>query len=90
VLARARPRLKDLRDFDGALAGWKADSYFLRSQDRGVTWSKPIAVSVRPFDWAYPFGTIHQLKDGTLLLSGYGGYLPRTPEDSAQGLQQLV
>ena len=59
--------------------GWKADIYTLRSHDRGRTWSAPLKVEVAPFTWAYPFGSIVQLRDGTVLLAGYGGYLPKEP-----------
>ena len=58
--------------------GWKASAWFLRSRDAGRNWSEPVAVNITPLDWAYPFGHILEEDDGTLLLSGYGGPLPKT------------
>ncbi len=69
--------------------GWKANPYILRSKDSGETWEAPIAVNVQPLTWGYPFGRILEFGDGSLLLSGYGGYLPRTPEDEPVGLEKL-
>jgi predicted neuraminidase len=56
--------------------GWKADTYFLDSADGGATWSPPVRVDVRPFEWAYPFGHILEEPGGTLLMTAYGGSLP--------------
>ena len=69
--------------------GWKANSYILRSEDGGNTWEEPTPVNVKPLTWGYPFGRILEFDDGLLLLSGYGGYLPRTPEDEAGGLEKM-
>lgn len=63
--------------------GWTASTWFLRSRDAGRTWSSPVRVGTAPLDWAYPFGNIIEQEDGTLLLSGYGGPLPKTG-DGAQ------
>jgi len=55
---------------------WYANSYIIRSQDQGHTWSEPAKVNIAPFTWAYPFGRIIELADGQLLMTMYGGYLP--------------
>lgn len=57
--------------------GWRATTWFLRSGDQGRSWSEPVRVETKPLDWAYPFGHILEESDGTLLLTGYGGALPR-------------
>jgi tRNA(adenine34) deaminase len=36
-----------------------------------------------PYTWSAPFGRIVSLPDGTILLSGYGGYLPVSEEHSS-------
>ena len=69
--------------------GWKANPYIIRSKDNGDTWETPISVDVEPLTWGYPFGRILEFDDGSLLLSGYGGYLPRTEEDEPGGLEKL-
>jgi Neuraminidase (sialidase) len=56
--------------------GWKASSHVLTSRDGGATWSAPVRVDAAPFAWAYPFGTILELDDRTLVMAGYGGDLP--------------
>ncbi len=56
--------------------GWRADTYTIESKDGGETWSAPRRVNTAPLTWSYPFGRIVRLQDGTLLLSGFGGYLP--------------
>lgn len=56
--------------------GWKASAYVLASKDDGATWSQPVRVDAAPFAWAYPFGSIIKLEDGTLVMAGYGGDLP--------------
>lgn len=58
--------------------GWTASIWFFRSRDAGRTWTTPVKVDTTPLDWAYPFGHILEQSDGTLLLSGYGGPLPKT------------
>ncbi len=63
--------------------GWTATTWSIRSHDAGRTWSEPVRVNTAPLDWAYPFGHILEEPDGTLLLSGYGGPLPKT-EGGAQ------
>ena len=55
---------------------WYANSYIIRSQDQGHTWSEPAKINIAPFTWAYPFGRIIELADGQLLMTMYGGYLP--------------
>ena len=55
---------------------WYANSYIIRSQDQGHTWSEPAKINIAPFTWAYPFGRIIELADGQLLMMMYGGYLP--------------
>ena len=70
-------------------AGFHADTYVLFSRDDGKQWSKPVKVNTAPFTWAYPYGRIVRLDDGTLLLSGFGGYLPKGPEDSRAGLEKM-
>ena len=55
---------------------WYANTYIIRSQDQGHTWSEPAKVNIAPFTWAYPFGRIIELADGQLLMTMYGGYLP--------------
>lgn len=60
--------------------GWIARTWFQRSRDGGRSWSVPVEVNVKPFDWAYPFGHILEEPDGTLLLAGYGGPLPIMPQ----------
>jgi Neuraminidase (sialidase) len=60
----------------GDKRGFRADTYVLLSKDNGVTWSRPAKADTRPYDWAYPFGRIVELPDGTLLMPGYGGYFP--------------
>jgi Neuraminidase (sialidase) len=60
--------------------GWIARTWFLKSNDAGRTWSKPVEVNSGPLGWAYPFGHILEESDGTLLLGGYGGPLPRVTE----------
>ncbi len=69
---------------------WTADPYIIKSVDQGRTWSRPVKVDVRPYTWGYPFGHILELDDGTLLLSGYGGYLPRGPEDDPAEAKELI
>ena len=64
-------------DGQGHGLGWEADIYVIRSRDQGRTWSDPRRIDVVPLDWIYPFGRPVELEDGTLLLSGYGGYLHR-------------
>ena len=59
-----------------SMNGWKASAYVLASRDEGETWSPPVRVDAAPFAWAYPFGSIVQLGDGTLVMAGYGGDLP--------------
>lgn len=60
--------------------GWTASVWFFRSRDAGRTWSQPVKVPTAPLDWAYPFGHILEQPDGTLLLSGYGGPLPKSDQ----------
>jgi len=55
---------------------WYANTYIIRSQDQGHTWSEPAKVNIAPFTWAYPFGRIIELADGQLLMTMYVGYLP--------------
>jgi hypothetical protein len=55
---------------------WRADTHVLRSRDRGRTWLPPVKVNIAPFTWAYPFGHILEMPDGTLILTLFGGYLP--------------
>ncbi|MBL9214009.1 MAG: exo-alpha-sialidase [Opitutaceae bacterium] len=66
-------------------ADWRADTYVIRSSDRGETWTPPAKVDIAPFTWAYPFGRILELPDGELIMTLFGGYLPvslsGTPED---------
>ena len=69
---------------------WKANPYIIKSLDQGKTWGQPVKVDVRPYTWGYPFGHILELDDGTLLLSGYGGYLPRVPEDDPAEAKRLI
>ena len=59
--------------------GWSADTYTLRSQDHGLTWSKPVRLETTPLGWLYPFGRPVELEDGTVLLSGHGAPSPREP-----------
>ena len=59
--------------------GWSADTYILRSQDHGVTWSKPVLLETTPLGWLYPFGRPVELEDGTVLMSGHGAPSPREP-----------
>ena len=70
--------------------GWSADVHFMKSLDSGRTWEEPVKVNIAPFTWGYPFGTILRQDDGTILMAGYGGYLPRVPEDSEAGLKKLL
>lgn len=60
--------------------GWKANPWLIVSKDHGQTWSAPREIAVKPLDWAYPFGHILELSDGSLLLTGYGGALPMSRE----------
>ena len=57
--------------------GWEADTYVMRSEDQGKTWSEPRKLETTPFDWLYPFGRPVELGDGSVLLAGYGAYLDR-------------
>jgi len=61
--------------------GWKADTYVIQSKDDGHTWTAPARVNTAPLTWAYPYGRIVRLNDGTLLMSGFGGYLPIVNEE---------
>jgi len=60
--------------------GWHADPWLIVSKDHGRTWTPPQRVPVKPLDWAYPFGHILELADGSMLLTGYGGALPMSRE----------
>lgn len=73
-----------------SLEGWTANVHFMKSHDNGRTWEEPVKVDVAPYTWGYPFGTILRQEDGTLLMPGYGGYLPRLPEDDEEGLKKLL
>ncbi|MDB6169557.1 MAG: exo-alpha-sialidase [Verrucomicrobia bacterium] len=57
---------------------WRAETYALRSKDRGQTWQPPAKVNIAPYTWAYPFGRIIEMPDGTLLMTLFAGYLPVT------------
>ncbi len=57
--------------------GWEADTYVMRSEDEGKTWSEPRKLETTPFDWLYPFGRPVELGDGSVLLAGYGAYVDR-------------
>ena len=61
--------------------GWEADTYVLRSEDQGETWSKPRKLETTPFDWLYPFGRPVELGDGSVLLAGYGAYVDRAAKE---------
>lgn len=61
---------------------FRADTYVIHSHDDGATWMPPLKVNTTPFTWSYPYGRILTLDDGTLLLSCFGGYLPKDSEDS--------
>ena len=69
---------------------FRADTYVLFSKDDGHKWSQPAKVNIKPFTWAYPYGRIVRLADGTLLLSCFGGYVPKGPEDSRAGLAEMI
>lgn len=60
--------------------GWHANPWLIISKDHGQTWGPPRQIAVKPLDWAYPFGHILELADGSLLLTGYGGALPMSRE----------
>jgi photosystem II stability/assembly factor-like uncharacterized protein len=60
-----------------------ADTYVIRSKDDGVTWTPPAKVNTAPLTWSYPYGRMVILHDGTILLSGFGGYLPKDPDDNS-------
>ncbi|MCI0621473.1 MAG: glycoside hydrolase [Acidobacteria bacterium] len=62
--------------------GWKADVYVIRSQDNGKSWSKPVKANTAPYQWAYPYGRLIELTDGTLLMTCYGGYYPYSSKDT--------
>lgn len=62
---------------------WRADTYILRSRDDGRSWSPPSKVNIAPYTWAYPFGRIIELPDGTLLMTLFAGYLPVSLPGSA-------
>jgi hypothetical protein len=70
--------------------GFRADTWVLFSKDDGRTWSEPAKVNTKPYTWAYPYGRIVRLDDGTLLLSCFGGYLPKAPEDSRAALEEMI
>jgi sialidase-1 len=69
---------------------FRADTYVLFSKDDGHKWTEPAKVNTKPFTWSYPYGRIVRLSDGTLLLSCFGGYIPKGPEDSRAGLEEMV
>lgn len=55
---------------------WHADTYVIRSSDRGETWTPPAKVEIAPFTWAYPFGRIIEMPNNELIMTLFGGYLP--------------
>ena len=63
-----------------SFAGWHADMWLIRSANHGKTWSAPRPIAVAPYEWAYPFGHILELADGSLLLTAYAGQLPMSRE----------
>jgi hypothetical protein len=69
---------------------FRAGTYVLFSKDDGRHWSTPAKVNTEPYTWAYPYGRIVRLDDGTLLLSCFGGYIPKGPEDSRAELEQML
>ena len=70
--------------------GFSAASYLIKSSNHGKSWSSPVKVNVKPFTWEYPFGHVFQLDDGTLILTGYGGFLPRGEEDFPKNLEKML
>lgn len=77
--------------------GFEAQHYlpwFTTSDDGGVQWSNPKRLSTVPLPYSSLYGKIVTLADGTVLLSGYGWYLPekegRVLPPEQQGMSNYV
>ena len=58
--------------YDTSVGGFT--KYYVRSTDKGKTWSKKRLLPPNPVKGGSPFGRIILLPDGTALMSLYGGY----------------